>query len=256
MSKANTLSLSRVQTLFNAEVQNLGGTMRDTFADGTRLFARAVLPLYRDVRRNDTMQCGIALRAREDVICVHPYLFRLVCANGAITAHAVQSRRIENFGALPVAEAETTLLAALRECGSKEAFVGGMDAVRSALDIEADAVLTLMPFLSQMPAAAQGRLLMDMLDNLHAERDMSGFGLMNAITATARDTDDPDLRWNLEEFGGGIPALLLSQPALRRGAAASLAGARQALHEETCPEWREAGRSPERMDECWLTSVA
>jgi hypothetical protein len=30
---------------------------------------------------------------------------------------------------------------------------------------------------------------------------------MNAVTSVARDTRDPELRWRLEEFGGGIPAL-------------------------------------------------
>lgn len=256
MSKANTLSLSRIQTLFHTEVENLGGTMRDTFADGTRLFTRAVLPLFRDVRRNDTMQCGIALRATDYEVCVHPYLFRLVCTNGAIMAHAVQSRRIGNLNAMPEADAEDTLLAALRECGSKEAFTSGIDEVRSSLDVEADMMLALMPFLSQMPANVQNHLLADLLGNLHAERDSSGFGLMNAITATARDTDDPDLRWNLEAYGGGIPALLLSQPILRGGAAASLAHARHSLPEEICPEWREPGHAADRRDERLLTSVA
>ena len=192
---------------------------------------RAVLPLYRDVQRNDTMQCGVALRATDDEVRVHPYLFRLVCTNGAIMAHAVQSRRIKDLNALPVAEAETTLAAALRECGSKEAFAGGMDEVRSALDVEADMMLTLMPFLSQMPVAVQNDLLTDMLGNLHAERDRSGFGLMNAITATARDTDDPDLRWNLEEYrrrhSGSAPVAARSGAARRhpcRGAACGPGG--------------------------------
>jgi hypothetical protein len=40
--------------------------------------------------------------------------------------------------------------------------------------------------------------------------DRSRFGLMNAVTSVARDTHDPELRWRLEELGGGIPAALLS----------------------------------------------
>jgi hypothetical protein len=28
---------------------------------------------------------------------------------------------------------------------------------------------------------------------------------MNAVTSVARDTQDPDLRWRLEELGGGLP---------------------------------------------------
>jgi hypothetical protein len=36
------------------------------------------------------------------------------------------------------------------------------------------------------------------------EGDRSQFGLANAVTAIARDTSDPELRWDLEELGGSI----------------------------------------------------
>jgi len=37
--------------------------------------------------------------------------------------------------------------------------------------------------------------------------DRSAFGLMNAVTSVARDQDDPEVRWRLEELGGGVPAM-------------------------------------------------
>jgi len=46
------------------------------------------------------------------------------------------------------------------------------------------------------------------------ERDRSAFGLMNAVTSLARDTREPEMRWRLEEFGGGVPALLKPAPDL------------------------------------------
>lgn len=30
---------------------------------------------------------------------------------------------------------------------------------------------------------------------------------MNAVTSVARDQDDPEVRWQLEELGGGVPAM-------------------------------------------------
>jgi hypothetical protein len=36
--------------------------------------------------------------------------------------------------------------------------------------------------------------------------DQSAFGLMNAVTAVARGTPDPETRWMLEEIGGSLPA--------------------------------------------------
>ena len=37
--------------------------------------------------------------------------------------------------------------------------------------------------------------------------DRSAFGLMNSLTSVARDQDDPEVRWKLEELGGGVPAM-------------------------------------------------
>jgi hypothetical protein len=33
------------------------------------------------------------------------------------------------------------------------------------------------------------------------------FGLVNAVTSVARDQKDPQVRWRLEELGGGILAM-------------------------------------------------
>jgi hypothetical protein len=35
---------------------------------------------------------------------------------------------------------------------------------------------------------------------------------MQAITSVARDSRDPDLRWELEELGGGVAAATSPQP--------------------------------------------
>ena len=61
-----------------------------------------------------------------------------------------------------------------------------------------------MPLLSRLPANVGGDLLTKIMDEFLREGDQSRFGLANAVTAVARDTSDPDMRWNLEEFGGGI----------------------------------------------------
>jgi hypothetical protein len=50
------------------------------------------------------------------------------------------------------------------------------------------------------------QLIPEIMDRFHAEDDRSAFGMMNAVTSLARDTDDPELRWRLEELGGAIAA--------------------------------------------------
>src|SRR5262249_37430897 len=47
-------------------------------------------------------------------------------------------------------------------------------------------------------------LLAQIMDEYFREGDRSQFGLANAVTAVARETRDPELRWNLGGFGGGI----------------------------------------------------
>ena len=67
--------------------------MTDTFDDGERLFVRSVVPQRRGRSGPTTgLQGGVALRASGGDVWVHPYVFRLVCTNGAIMAHADRRR--------------------------------------------------------------------------------------------------------------------------------------------------------------------
>src|SRR4051812_31388355 len=71
---------------FDDEVRTAGGHICDAYhdVDASRLFVRAVLPLDLDVRTRDRVQGGVAMRATDQDVSVHPYIFRIVCRNGAI----------------------------------------------------------------------------------------------------------------------------------------------------------------------------
>jgi hypothetical protein len=45
------------------------------------------------------------------------------------------------------------------------------------------------------------------------------YALMNAVTAVARDEEDPETKWDLEELGGCVPALVPNGPRPRDAAA-------------------------------------
>ncbi len=77
--------------------------------------------------------------------------------------------------------------------------------MRSAREVQADAVLMMIPMIARLPRAMAVRLLTTIMDRFNEQGDNSRFGLMNAVTSVARDTRDPDLRWRLEELGGGVP---------------------------------------------------
>src|SRR6266404_2686631 len=85
-----------LSNLFSEEVGMAGGFVSDTFRDAARLFLRSVLPGVREVRPGDNLQAGVALRATAGEVWVHPYVFRQICRNGAIIAHALQTRHIDS----------------------------------------------------------------------------------------------------------------------------------------------------------------
>ncbi len=201
----NTLMTAAIRAAFSEEVAALGGTVTEVFDLGTRLFARSILPGTREVLPKDKMQPGVALRATPEEIWVHPYVFRQICSNGAILAHAVQSRQIEDVASLGPEHVLCSLREAVRACGDEETFVAPFQAIRSASEQKADLALNLMAMLSRLsngPSAAH------IIDRFLKDADRSRFGLMNAVTAWARDTRDPEVRWRLEEIGGAIGAEL------------------------------------------------
>ena len=207
MAFDDPLTTSHVHSQFAEEVQAAGGTMTDVFDDGLRLLARSVLPAVAEVRPGDRVQGGVAVRACEGQVWVHPYVFRQVCRNGAIAAHAVQTRHLADLDVLPAEEADEAVREAVRACCAPEAFATASGEMRSAVGAPIDAVLTLLPSLARLQAAGQKPIVQEILERFFREDDRSRFGLMNAVTSLARDTRDPELRWRLEEFGGGIPAL-------------------------------------------------
>src|SRR5262249_5901033 len=160
-----------------------------------------------EVRPGDRVQGGVAIKACEGQVWVHPYVFRQVCRNGAIAAHAVQTRHLADLGSLPAGEADEAVRQAVQECCAPEAFVTATGEIRAAVGSEIDAVLTMLPFLARLNRPGQSPVMQEIMGRFLRESDRSRFGLMNAVTSVARDTRDPELRWRLEEFGGGIAAL-------------------------------------------------
>jgi hypothetical protein len=227
-----------IRDAFAGEVAAIGGEVLDEYDDGERLYLRAVLPRAGDVRPGDGIQGGVALRAAGPEIRLHPYTFRLVCANGAIHARALDTVRLARpvrVDGVPgggawsyeVEEVLAELAEAVRTCAAPAAFRRGVAEMRSAAELEADHALMVMPFLAQLARGGGRRARMfarHILGRFDGGDDRSAFGLMNAVTSVARDTRDPEARWRLEELGGGVPALLPRRPKVTpaRGALAGV----------------------------------
>jgi hypothetical protein len=224
-----SLTTSRVRTIFQDEIVALGGTVSDVFHDDTRLFARSVLPQFRDVGTDDRLQCGVAIRADAEEIRIHPYVFRLICSNGAIMAHALEARTLLNTASAD-GGGESAVREAVRACGSDDAFARSTDEIRSAQDVADDVLLSLMPLLTRIDPSGGATLLKKTLGRFFGARDRSRFSLMNALTSLARDTEDPEVRWRLEEAGGGVPVTAPTHPVRRGADAHSLADVGSASH--------------------------
>jgi hypothetical protein len=93
---------------------------------------------------------------------------------------------------------------AVQACSATEVFTDNVRKMRKARHTEADLAITMFIHVAQHLTSLQPDLVSQIMDQFFRDGDKSQFGLANAITATARDTRDPELRWNLEELGGAI----------------------------------------------------
>lgn len=210
MSRRSWPANTEIKAIFTEQIEARKGKVSEMTERSGYLYARSILPQVLEVRPKDRMQGGVALLGSEHEIRVHPYLFRQVCTNGAIRAQAIQTRclKAEEFeNSEAVAEA---LRAAIASCSEQEVFRGGVTELRTAAEMRADQVLMMMPIIMRMDRSIGGRFIADIMRRYVTEGDQSPFGMINAVTAVARETPDPEMRWRLEEFGGGLPALLHS----------------------------------------------
>jgi hypothetical protein len=202
MAFQDWLTTGEISSIFADELAIAGGSVTDRVDDGTRLFLRSTLSGKREVQAGDLVQGGVALRATEEEISVHPYVFRQVCSNGAIMAQATQTRRIERVDFS--ADLDYTLRETIQACCAPDAFRFSVDSMRSSLEAEVSLALMMMPMLSRLRSHASAEILSRIASRFADGTDRSRFGFMNAVTSTARDTRDPELRWRLEEFGGMV----------------------------------------------------
>ena len=208
---------------FADEIVALGGEIHDSFDDGQCVYVRAVLQRHDDVRHGDVIQAGVALRVVGASILVDPYTFRLVCSNGAIamsTERSHRARRVEIGWAVDVVDAvldDVRLL--VRDCAQPAEFAAFVGRMRSATTVSGNIMRRMAPLMAQLPPAQRATILLMIMGRFEAD-EPTLYGMMNAVTATARDSADPALRWRLETFGGD---LLAEMGALRADRAMELA---------------------------------
>ena len=216
------LTTDQVLDVFGDELASRGGKITDTFNDGRRLFARSVLPFADEVRGGDNINGGIALKATDEQICVYPYTFRVICRNGAIRAESAGSLVIEGLAQLAPYFISQSLREGIDACCDPEIFKNTIKRMRDSAEMELDTALNLLPLFSRQKGLIGSDIFAKIVDRFFGERDKTQFGLGNAITSVARDSKDPEQRWNLEELGGGLLVAVLPQVPQDSGLAAEL----------------------------------
>ena len=227
MSPDSTLTTARVLDVFTEEIAARGGRVTDTFHEGGRLFTRSVLAPVEEVRPGDGLQGGVALKATTEGLCLYPYVFRQVCRNGAIMAETLEARSLENLREYDPEVAVECIREGIGACCAREVFRNTVRKMRTACETRADAALNMLPLLSRLSALGNVGLVSQIMRQFFHEGDESQFGLANAFTAVARDTQDPELRWNLEELGGGIAVGIVPHLPAGGGRAARVRSSRE-----------------------------
>ena len=99
--------------------------------------------------------------------------------------------------------------------GTFRAIAGpAMVVVRTPVELRGEDLTTVADFTvfqmllmaSHIPQRDASALRTEIMRRFSRDRDRSVFGLANAVTSLARDQEDPEVRWRLEELGGGVLA--------------------------------------------------
>jgi hypothetical protein len=217
MSDFDCFLTQEILEAFTEKISAREGKVMETFHQPGHLLVRAVLPPMEEIRAGDKVQGGVALRATDTAAWVYPYVFRLVCKNGAIMAQATGGREIPNLDTVPAFEAVSLVSEAVESCCERNAFATAAKQMRTAAQQPVDAILTMMPFLARVSSLGP-ELAQQIFEQFFKESDRTRYGFMNAVTAVARDTREHVTRWRLEELGGQIAVMQPAEPVLDDGA--------------------------------------
>jgi len=202
---------SEIASAFTDEISILGGSVSDRYDDGSCLFVRAQLSAESEVAPGDTLKGGIALRTVGPVVSVHPYVYRKICSNGAIAAQVTgtrEMRRVEFESATEfVAAAIEELRLAVRKSAEPTVFEKTVRDIAFTRHVMAEAMIQMLPVLERVPVDYREHIIAMLGREFTQANDGTYYGVMNAVTAVARETTDPETKWQLEEFGGSVPAL-------------------------------------------------
>ena len=224
----NPINVTHILDLFTEVINERSGKILESFRHNERAFSRALLPSRMEVKANDQLQAGVALKGAPVSLAIHPFVFRQVCSNGCVFGKSIQSRKLNQVGHSyclemngKVNEVVTGLDVdwwfkdSVAGCCKEEVFSNTSNTFRLALQHPftgpANVEQALMGSLNleKFPGAKEyhAKIMKEYL----AQDEPVLFNLINAVTAVARDLHDAEKKWKLECVAGDLAWLLSKQ---------------------------------------------
>ena len=205
-------AVPEIAAIFEEECTALGATSVDCVQDGAQFFGRAVCGPAELICPGDEVRGGVAVRIDGPGVFLHPYSLRKVCVNGAIMPMVHGTTKIERIATEESVSAAVfaggvlnELREAIRSCANTGHVSNAADQMRAMTDIEAATAIPLLMHMIYARGLAP-RIVATILKRHASTADASAFGLVNAVTSVARDTQDARLQWELECVGGELIA--------------------------------------------------
>jgi hypothetical protein len=191
----------------------------------TQMYVKTFIPsMELAVRVGDVIRGGVIIRNSEvgaGSLGIFPYTDRLICTNGMI--HTELGKRSVHLGkrvdsteeAYEIYSDETMRLDdaaffakcadTLRACLNESVFESIVNQMRDLAGIKIDAPIPVVEELAQKQGLS-GDEKDSVLKHLIEGGDLTAWGVVNGITATARDLDDADRQAELEVLAGRMTA--------------------------------------------------
>lgn len=84
MSSCSSAAKYVALDVFDKTMRDKQGKIVDSAESRGIVYARATSPRAREIRDRDTFFGGVAFRASDTGVSIHPYAFRVVCSNGLV----------------------------------------------------------------------------------------------------------------------------------------------------------------------------
>jgi hypothetical protein len=184
-----------------------------------KLYIKAVFPwIEREVQKGDAVQAGLMISNSEiggGALSIYPLIFRLVCLNGMV--RPIDGMRKNHIGRElgdhttqvfykddTLAADDKALMLKVRDTVqaslSEAVFQQGVLEMQKALEVKVvDPIPTVEKLSKRM--GYTNEVGMSIMEHLLAGRELTQYGLANAITRTSQDVDNYDMATQLELDG-------------------------------------------------------